>query len=240
MIRGITDKGEIKTAGMTEDGAMKVAVVSGGEGGDTGVNTETTLNASVQTVGTTATSISINKKVTTIDIANYSESANITLTIDNASYVIGSSIATTLTINKDVTNISLISTEADTKIQLVVKGISSGESEPTYELDFNQILEDGEGTDNFIVNSGQDLEELFTSLDVEEVATVIEGVPTDEERHTFKVECSDITIYGEVLNISNGEIPGINVYTNNKNVSITIQQDPETGDNSVVVTDINN
>lgn len=100
------------------NGNLKVVVTDGSAGGS-----ETTLNASVQAVGTTATSISINKKVTTIDVANYSETADITLTIGSTSYVIGASIATTLTINKDVTNISLISTTAGTKVQLVIKGV---------------------------------------------------------------------------------------------------------------------
>ena len=100
------------------NGNLKVVVTDGSAS-----STETTLNASIQTVGTTATSISINKKVTTIDVANYSESANVTLGVGNASYVIGSSVATTLTINKDVTTISLTATEADTKVQLVIKGV---------------------------------------------------------------------------------------------------------------------
>ncbi len=100
------------------NGNLKVVITDGSAGGS-----ETTLNASVQTVGTTVTSININKKVTTIDIANYSDTANVTLGIGNTSYVVGSSIATTLTINKDVTTLSLVSTEADTKVQLVVKGV---------------------------------------------------------------------------------------------------------------------
>lgn len=85
---------------------------------------ETTLNASVQTVGTTASTIAINKKVTTIDVANYSETADVTITIGTLAAVIGCGIATTLTINADVTSISLQSTEADTKVQIVVKGVN--------------------------------------------------------------------------------------------------------------------
>ena len=85
---------------------------------------ETTLNASIQTVGTTASTVAINKKVTTIDVANYSETADVTITIGNLAAVIGCGIATTLTINANVTNISLQSTEADTKVQIVVKGVN--------------------------------------------------------------------------------------------------------------------
>ena len=118
MMIGKDANGKYQEIKVNENGNLEVVVTDG-----SAVAAETTLNASVQTVGTTATSININKKVTTIDIANYSESANVTLGIGNASYVIGSSVATTLTINKDVTTISLTATEADTKVQIVIKGV---------------------------------------------------------------------------------------------------------------------
>lgn len=116
-ILGKDSNGNYQLVKTNEEGALKV-VMDGGSS-----DSETTLNSSVQTVGTTATSISINKKITSIEIANYSESANVTLTIGNTQYVIGSNIATTLTINKDVTDITLASTEANTKVQIVVKGV---------------------------------------------------------------------------------------------------------------------
>lgn len=117
MLVGTDNNGEYQLVKTNENGNLAVVVTDGSTGG------ETTLNASIQTVGTTATSISINKKVTTIDVANYSETADVTIEIGNASYVIGSSVATTLTINKDVTDISLTATEADTKVQIVIKGV---------------------------------------------------------------------------------------------------------------------
>lgn len=118
MMIGKAENGEYKEIQTNENGVLKVVVDDGSVS-----SSETTLNASVQTIGTTATNISINKKVTTIDVANYSETADVTLTIGSTSYVIGASIATTLTINKDVTNISLVATAASTKVQLVVKGV---------------------------------------------------------------------------------------------------------------------
>lgn len=117
MMVGVDSNGKYQEVKTNEDGNLEVVIA----GEDTG--TETTLSASIQTVGTTATSLSINKKVTSIDIANYSETANVTVGIGNASYVIGANIATTLVINKDVTNISLTSTEADTTVQIIVKGV---------------------------------------------------------------------------------------------------------------------
>lgn len=118
MMVGKAESGEYKEIKTNDNGNLEVVMVEGSTGGSA-----VTINASVHTIGTTATSVSIGKMVTTIDVANYSEDGDVTLTIDNASYVIGSSIATTLTINKTVTNISLVSTEADTKVQLVIKGV---------------------------------------------------------------------------------------------------------------------
>lgn len=109
----VTAPSEIKVNNTSEN-AIPVAVQK---------EVETTLNASVQTVGTTATTIAINKKVTKIDIANYSEEANVTLTAGGISAVIGANLATTIKLNKQVENISLVSTAADTKVQLVVSGV---------------------------------------------------------------------------------------------------------------------
>ena len=122
MLKAITENDELVNVKATKEGKLLVDI---GEdsGGETSQQVETTLNASIQTVGTTATTVSINKKVTSIDIANYSETADITITAGDLTAIIGANIATTLIINKDVTNISLTSTVADTKVQLIVKGV---------------------------------------------------------------------------------------------------------------------
>lgn len=134
MLKGINEKGEMKNVKVTDNG--EVLVKSAGGNNTTVGNTEenpipvkeikeieTTLNASIQTVGTTATTIAINKKVTKIDIANYSESANVTLVAGALTATIGANLATTIAINKQLDNISLTSTEADTKVQIVVSGV---------------------------------------------------------------------------------------------------------------------
>lgn len=134
---GYDETGNMQNVKVSENGEVYVIMNGTGESGNTTIgNTEenpvpvkevkeieTTLNASVQTVGTTATTIAINKKVTQIDIANYSEEASVTLTAGGVSAVIGANIATTIKLNKQVENISLISTAADTKVQLVVSGV---------------------------------------------------------------------------------------------------------------------
>ena len=84
---------------------------------------ETILAANVITVGTVAQKIEINKKITELSIANYSETANVTVEIGENSYIIGSNMAVDLPIGKDITNISLTSTEEETKVQYVVKGV---------------------------------------------------------------------------------------------------------------------
>lgn len=118
MLKGFTKNGELKNVIVNDEGKLLVEL-SGGSG----ENQETTLNASVQSVGTQGTTININKKITSIDIANYSETADVTLTVGELTAMIGSNIATTLTINKEIQNISLLSTEDDTKVQIVVKGV---------------------------------------------------------------------------------------------------------------------
>lgn len=83
---------------------------------------ETTLLANVATIGTTATTLSVNKKVTEISIANYSETATLTVGVDLVNFVIGSNMAIDLPINKNVTSISLTASATDTVVQYVVKG----------------------------------------------------------------------------------------------------------------------
>lgn len=120
-ILGVDDNGNLKNLHMNNNGAVKV-VVEGDSGGDTG-DKETTLAAAVITAGTTAQSVTINKKVTQISVANYSETANVTVAIGNKNYVVGANIATDLPIGKDVTTMEISATEADTKVQYIVKGV---------------------------------------------------------------------------------------------------------------------
>lgn len=119
MLKGFTKNGEFKDVMVTDDGAIMVQMQADGE---TQEKEETTLYAGVMTVGETETTIGVNKKVTQISIANYSEEANVTVSVDDANYVIGSNIATDLPINKNVGTVGISATEADTKVQYVIKG----------------------------------------------------------------------------------------------------------------------
>lgn len=140
MLSGVDSNGNLRNVKVTEDGKVMVDASGGSSSvstiignttenpvpisGNVGINnTETTLYAGVMTVGTQAQTIGVSKKVTQISIANYSESADVTVEVDSKSYVIGSNIATDLPIEKVVGTIGLSSTEANTKVQYVVKGV---------------------------------------------------------------------------------------------------------------------
>lgn len=86
-------------------------------------DTQTTLYSSVEEVTNTPTTIAINKKVTTIDVANYSDNNSVTITIGQKEYEIGNNITTTLFINDNVTNIVLEATQS-TKMQIIVTGVN--------------------------------------------------------------------------------------------------------------------
>jgi hypothetical protein len=125
MLKGTTENGEMKNIRVNENGAMEVVVKTG----DAGIETtssrdrEITLIASILSIGTDAQSIAVNKKVTSIMVANYSETADITLNAGGTDLQIGANLALELPVNLQVANLSMTSTEANTKIQLVVKGV---------------------------------------------------------------------------------------------------------------------
>ena len=124
MLKGIDEKGEMKNLRTTETGALKVSVEGNtGESGESTKKVKTTLKADVLTVGTIETNVAIGKKITRLMLANYSETAQITVNIGtDINYIIGSNIACDLPINKQVGNILITSTEDNTKLQIVVEG----------------------------------------------------------------------------------------------------------------------
>lgn len=125
MLQGFDKNGNLKGVKVSENGEIYV-IMEGGSGGEEQKviteSNETTLYANVMTVGTEAQTIGVSKKVTEISIANYSETANITVAVDETNYVIAPNVALDLPINKSVGIVGLSATEADTKIQYVIKG----------------------------------------------------------------------------------------------------------------------
>ena len=116
MLKGIDENGNLQNVFVSEDGAVKVKLSEE----STDNKTENTILANVFTVGTTSTAIEINQKISNIMVANYSETADVTI---NNEYKIGPNLAIELPINADVSSLNIISTEDNTKIQLVVKGV---------------------------------------------------------------------------------------------------------------------
>lgn len=129
MLKGFDKKGNVKNVLLNEDGSIPVKVVdeSGGEQKPTEIiqtsDKEIVLNASILTVSTESQTIAINKKVTTLYIANYSESGDIAISIGEKIYQIGSNLTVDFPINANIDNISLSSTEPNTKVQLIIKGV---------------------------------------------------------------------------------------------------------------------
>lgn len=129
MLKGFDKKGNVKNVLLNEDGSIPVKVVdeSGGEQKPTEIiqtsDKEIVLNASILTVSTESQTIAINKKVTTLSIANYSESGDIAISIGEKIYQIGSNLTVDFPINANIDNISLSSTEPNTKVQLIIKGV---------------------------------------------------------------------------------------------------------------------
>lgn len=114
MLKGIDENGILQNVCVSEDGAVKVML------DDESSTKEKTILSDTITIGTTPTVLEISQKVSNIMIANYSETADITI---NSEYKVGANLAVELPINSYVDIISITSTEDNTKIQIVVKGV---------------------------------------------------------------------------------------------------------------------
>ena len=144
MLKGFTEKGELKNIRVTDEG--EILTKSGGTQNSNIQNTdenpvpvkiitgdklevvqtsdqEIVLDASVIMLSTEAHIVELNKKVTVISIANYSDTSDVTMNAGEKSYQIGSNLAIDFPINSVIESISLTSTAADTKIQLLIKGV---------------------------------------------------------------------------------------------------------------------
>ena len=129
MLKGFDENKEMRNVLVTEEGKVVVSVDNSQSSpipvsGDVAIESlGTTLYSGVMTVGTEEQTIGVSKKVTEISIANYSETANVTVSVDESNFVIGSNIATDLPIGKTVSTVGLSATEANTKVQYIIKGV---------------------------------------------------------------------------------------------------------------------
>ena len=128
MLKGFDNNGNVKNVRVSENGEIFVKMEGNSEGGEAEEqkvitqSKETTLYANTMILTTTEQTIGVNKKVTEISIANYSETANVIVAVDEVNFVVAHGLAIDLPINKAVAIIGISSTEADTNIQYIIKG----------------------------------------------------------------------------------------------------------------------
>ena len=120
MLKGIDEKGNLQNVNVSEDGAVKVQMEGTVEQTS---DKEIAVISEILTVGTTSTSKSINRRVTTIMVANYSETSDVSMNIGEKVLQIGANLALELPINAEIANLGITATEDSTKIQLVGKGV---------------------------------------------------------------------------------------------------------------------
>lgn len=120
MLRGIDEKGNLQNVNVSEDGAVMVKMIGTVEQTS---DKEVTLISEILTVGTTATTKTISKKVTSIMVANYSETSDVTIANGEDNLKVGANLALELPLNKEISNLNITAEEDNTKMQLVVKGV---------------------------------------------------------------------------------------------------------------------
>ena len=126
MMTAFNDQNELTNVKVTNKGELKVSLSEGTTTENGFVKTtsgETTLLVDNLSIGSEAQEIAINKYVTEIELANYSETAKLTVAIGDIEATIGESIVTSFPINAEVENISITSTEENSKVQIIVKGV---------------------------------------------------------------------------------------------------------------------
>lgn len=128
MLKGVDENGNLQNVNVSEEGAVSVKLEGANinEQGEMSVkmeDKEITLLSEVLVVETTATEKAINKKITQIMVANYSETSDITIAIGEQNLQVGANLALEFPMNKQVSSLSITATEASTKMQLVVKGV---------------------------------------------------------------------------------------------------------------------
>ena len=118
MLTGYDENGNIRNVKVTENGEVLIKQKETQEKPNA-----TTLLANIITLNTDVQNINLNKEITEINIANYSENSDVSVNVDNIIYIIGSNIAVDLPINKTVEVLGLSATEENTKVQYVIKGV---------------------------------------------------------------------------------------------------------------------
>ena len=126
MLKGFTEKKELKNVTVTPKGALLVSLngSSDEEGsGDIPVtDNATTILSVVLEVSTAEKEFSINQNVKSIMVANYSDEAIIIINAGKEDLQVGSNLAIELPINYDVETLHVKATQDTVKTQITVKG----------------------------------------------------------------------------------------------------------------------
>lgn len=118
-IQGVDKNGNLRNIKVDENGNL---MTTGGTGSIASNGTAVTLEADIIIVGTEAVQLAINKKITKIELANYSETAKLTINTGEKIFKIGSNLAIEIIINSTVDNITITSTEENTEVQYLIEG----------------------------------------------------------------------------------------------------------------------
>ena len=116
-MQGEGPDGSIKNLKTNENGALIVD----NTGGSTSASEKVIISGSIM-LGTYEQLIAVNANVTSIMVANYGESAEITMKFGEQNILVGANIATELPINEEVTSITLSATEENIKLYYIIKG----------------------------------------------------------------------------------------------------------------------
>ena len=219
MLTGFDEKGVLRNVKMSEKGEIYVKEIGSDSGSDDqdsssgNINSEvvTTLYAGVITVGTEEISVGVSQKVKLISVANYSETANITINVDEKYYTLGPNMIVDLPINKTIGTVGFSSNEANTKVQYVIKGIVESESDSS---EYNALL-NLSNTTRFSVTSCL---ERIDNIDTQNITsfesaflgcTGLTQIPTLDTRNATDMS----SMFSSCLNISNLNLS--NFVTNN-------------------------
>ncbi len=126
MLKGFTEKKELKNVTVTPKGAILVSLNgSDKEEGSADIpitDNSTTILSTVIIVSTTDTEIPLNKKIKSIMIANCSDEQTVIINAGKEDLQVAANVAVELPLNYDVKTLNIRATGEDVKVQICIKG----------------------------------------------------------------------------------------------------------------------
>ncbi len=125
MLKGFTEKKELKDVTITPKGALLVSLTGSTEEGNSDIpvtDNATTILSVVLDVSTVEKEFPINQTVKSVMVANYSEEAVVLINAGKEELQVGPNLAIELPINYNVETLIVKATQDAVKIQITVKG----------------------------------------------------------------------------------------------------------------------